>query len=148
MSARGFSLIELVVVMVIAAILAAVAIPRFTDSESKATWYHEQALAAVRFAQRQAVAQRRNIYVCVNSSSVLNIDYDPACAVANAQVCQSSAAVIQIPQKFCGPTGANNSSTTTPFSFDALGQPSPIGGVTVTVSGRSINVTGQTGYVF
>jgi len=148
MRMRGFSLIELVVIMIIAGILAAIAIPRFTDSESKATWYHEQALSAVRFAQRQAVAQRRNVYVCINTSSVLNIDYDAACAVANAQTCTSSAVAIQIPQKFCGPAGANNSSTTTPFSFDALGQPSPIGGVSVTVSGRSINVTAQTGYVF
>jgi MSHA pilin protein MshC len=147
-ASRGFSLLELVVVMVIAGVLAAIAIPRLTDSESQATWYHEQALAAVRFAQRQAVAQRRNVYVCINSSSVLNIDYDSTCAVAHAQACSSSATVIQVPQKFCGPSGVNNSSTTTPFSFDGLGQPSPIGGVTVTVSGRSINVTAQTGYVF
>jgi len=144
---RGFSLIELVVVMVIAAILAALAIPLFTDSESKATWYHEQVMAAVRFAQRQAVAQRRNVYICVNSSSV-NIDYDSACALALAQSCTSSAAAIQIPQKLCGPSGVNNSSTTTPFSFNGLGQPSPIGGVGLTVTGHSITVTAETGYVF
>jgi MSHA pilin protein MshC len=129
--------------MMIAGILAAVAIPRFTNTESNATWYHEQVLAAVRFAQRQAVAQRRNVFVCVTGTSV-SIGYDSGCTGATAQ----SGAMIQIPQAFTAPSGVSASSTATPFSFDALGQPNPIGGVTVTVAGRSVNVTGQTGYVF
>src|SRR3954470_7417936 len=97
-SGAGFSLIELVVVMVIAAILAAVAIPRFTDTESKATWYTEQVLAAVRFAQRQAVAQHRNVYVCVQANA-LKIGNDNVCAGA----VDRGAAVIQIPQQFTAP---------------------------------------------
>src|SRR3954470_22184637 len=143
-SGAGFSLIELVVVMVIAAILAAVAIPQFTDSESKAAWYTEQVVAAVRFAQRQAVAQHRPVYVCVQANA-LNIGYDNACAGA----ADRGAAVIQIPQKFNAPSNVTLSSTATPFSFNALGQPSPIGGATVTLigAGKSVTVTGETGYV-
>jgi len=141
--ARGFSLIELVVVMVIAAILAALAIPRFTDSESKATWYHEQVMAAVRFAQRQAVAQRRNVFVCVSPGAV-SLGYDATCTGATAQ----SGALIQIPQTLSAPNGVTVSSTTTPFSFNGLGQPSPIGGVGLTLAGHSVTVTAETGYVF
>lgn len=139
----GFSLIEIVVVMVVAAILAAIAIPRFTDSESKATWYHEQVMAAVRHAQRQAVAQHRNVFVCVAVGSV-SLGYDAACTGATAQ----AGTITQIPQAFSAPAGVSVSSTTTPFSFNALGQPSPLNGVVVTLTGHSITVTGETGYVF
>src|SRR5712672_1349721 len=100
MKACGFSLIELIVVMVIAAILAALAIPRFTDSESKATWYHEQVMAAVRYAQRQAVAQHRNIYVCVTTNTSVSVSYDPACAGTPACPSNPSASsTLQIPQQ-------------------------------------------------
>lgn len=144
MTARGFSLIELVVVMIIAAILAALAIPRFTDSESKATWYHEQVLAAVRFAQRQAVAQHRAVHVCVSGGSI-SLGYDAACTGAAAS---TGATVLQIPQQLDAPSGVTLSATTTPFSFNGLGQPSPIGGVTLTLAGRTVTVTQETGYVF
>jgi len=149
MKSAGFSLIELVVVMVIAGILAALAIPRFTDTESKATWYTEQVTGAVRFAQRQAVAQRRNVFVCVGLNAI-SIGYDAACTGAVAVVAQTGGAPVQVPQQLVAPANVTLAATATPFSFNALGQPSPIGGVTVTLSGagKSVNVTRETGYVF
>jgi MSHA pilin protein MshC len=143
MRSAGFSLIELLVVMLIAGILAAVAIPYLTDTETKASGYAEQVTAAVRFAQRQAVAQHRSVFVCVQANA-LSIGYDAACSGAVAQ----SGAIVQVPQQLDAPSGVTLGATATPFSFNALGQPNPIGGVTVTVSGaRSVNVTGETGYV-
>ena len=146
MNTRGFSLLELVIVIVIATILAAIAIPRLSDSESKATWYYEQVLSAVRFAQRQAVAQHRNVYVCVQAGS-LSLGYDNVCTGAAAGG-QSGIAVV-IPQQFTAPTGVTLNPSTTPINFNALGQPTPIGGATISLvgAGKTVTITGETGYV-
>ena len=144
-SSGGFSLVELIVVLVIAGILAAIAIPRLTDAESKATAYAEQVIAVVRFAQRQAVAQHRSVFVCVQASAV-SVGYDAACTGAAAQ----SGAIVQIPQQLVAPGNVSLAASTTPFSFNALGQPNPIAGVTITLTGagKTVNVTRETGYVF
>lgn len=145
MKPTGFSLIELVVVMLIAGILAAIALPRFTDAESKATWYTEEVAAAVRFAQRQAVAQHRDVFVCVQANAV-SLGYDAACTGAAPQ----PGAIVEIPQQFVAPSNVNLGASTTPFSFNALGQPNPVAGVSVTLTGagKTVNVTRETGYVF
>ena len=131
--AHGFSLVELVITLVIAAILAALAIPRFTDAESKATWYQEQVKAAVRYAQRQAVAQRRAFYVCVASAQV-KVGYDAAC-------------VSDIPSyRLMAPSGVTLSPTGS-FFFNGLGQPSSAGDISINVGGKTVTIIAETGYV-
>jgi MSHA pilin protein MshC len=139
---QGFSLIELVVVMVIAAILAAVAIPRLTDSESKATWFHEQAKAGVRYAQRQAVAQRRSVFVEVQPGQI-KLCYAAGCAAGT----ELTKITDGQPYVLTAPSGAAIvlQTGTSPFSFNGLGQPS--GSVVLNVGGRAITVNIETGYV-
>lgn len=146
---RGFSLIELVVVILLTAILAAVAIPRLTDAESKATWFHEQVKGGLRYAQRQAVAQRRCVFVQVAATDVKLFYGDSGCAItATPLIFLSTAAEGTAPGDpfaLTAPSGVTLSPVTT-FSFNGLGQPSA--GVSLSVAGMSITVAAETGYVY
>lgn len=135
---RGFSLIELVVAITIMVILAAFALPLFNQRDVDATWFYEQVKAVVRYAQRQAVAQRRAVFVVVGTGTV-ELCYDGGCALPVPQITTGTAYTLT------APSGIALSPTS--FSFNGLGQPSPLAGISFTVAGRAVIVTAETGYV-
>lgn len=130
-------MLELVVTLVIVGILAAVFIPRFTQPEIETTWYHEQVKAGVRYAQRQAVAQRRSVFVRVQPG-MIELCYDAACVSPLKEIISEQAYVLAAP-------GGVALSPSTTFSFNGLGQPS--GPVTLSVGGQLVDVVAETGYV-
>ena len=138
---RGYSLLELVMVIVIAGTLAALAIPYFTDRESRATWYREQVKAGLRYAQRQAVAQRRSVCVEVQPSNV-RVRY------RTGVDCTAGALLTHITNGedyvLAAPTGVAITPTVT-FWFNGLGRPST--GAVLDVGGAAIVVHAETGYV-
>lgn len=132
----GYSMIELVVVLVISAILAAFAIPLLQQPAIDATWFSEEVRAAVRYAQRQAVAQRRTVHVEVQPTQ-LRVCYDAGCASPLVRTTNGQSYVLT------APTGVTLSPATT-FAFNGLGQSA---GIVISVSGQSVTVTAETGYV-
>jgi MSHA pilin protein MshC len=138
MKANGFSFLELIVTIAVAGILAAIAIPYFAQSDVEATWFYEQVKGAARYAQRQAVAQRRTVFVVVGSTNV-DVCYDGGCAAHVQQAATGSA------YSFASPNGVTLIPTS--FSFNALGQPNPLAGLSFVVAGKTIVVTQETGYV-
>jgi|SRR3954469_8152086 MSHA pilin protein MshC len=134
-SGRGFTLLELVVALVISAILAAIALPYFSDRETNATWFREQVKAALRYAQRQAVANRRLVYVFIDPGQV-RLCFDSPCTPPNELTAYHLLA----------PAGAAIG-TTTNFSFDGLGRPSLGATLIFTVAGNPVTVQAETGYV-
>jgi MSHA pilin protein MshC len=134
----GFSLVELVVVIVITVIVAALVVPRMLDRDIRAGWYQEQVTAAIRYAQRQAVAQRRQVFVDVQGAQV-SLCYSAACGGTTLiQIANGAPYVLEAPSGVAlSPVGV--------FSFDALGRPSA--GQVISVAGQTITVHAETGYV-
>lgn len=142
----GFTLVELVMVISILAIVAAVAVPRLFDkSDFEARGFYDQTMAVLRYAQKSAVAQRRTVCVDFSASGV-------------SLTMASAAGATQCNSNLTGPTGdspfavaaqgaAAYDGTPSNFYFTSLGQASASQTIRVTGVAANIVVEGETGYV-
>ena len=149
-TSAGFTLTELVLVIVIAGILAAVAYTKVDISTFDAPGFTDQVRASVRYANKLAVAQRRSVYVLLSSGDTLALCYDSGCSTAVTNLAGNNDCDNTSAYKICGKRGTTIASAGTPFSFDSKGQPSA-GPITITVTSgttsQTITVESTTGFV-
>src|SRR5881392_1436352 len=78
---HGFTLVELVIVIVLTGILGAVAASRLLTPKGFASrGFYDEAQAVVRFAQKTAIAWRRSIFVCVTATDISAISNNDCAA--------------------------------------------------------------------
>lgn len=81
--ARGFTMVELVAVIVVVGILAAFAAPRFVQNEVlDARAFTDQNLNMLRYAQKLAIAQNRPVFALMTSSRIA-LCFSVACEASN-----------------------------------------------------------------
>ena len=172
--AHGFTIVELVTVMVILGLVAAVAMPRFFQKDSfDARSFADQNVSMLRYAQKLAIAQNRPVFVLLNGSRIA-LCFSAACEASNRVLppaggnsgrsatmgaCANTTAWLceAPPNKISYSVPADAAA----FYFNALGRPykstdtEPVSSfparVSIGISGggipRTIVVEGETGYV-
>lgn len=137
----GFTLTELVVVIVIATVLSAFAIARINTQSFNTEGFANEVAATVRYAQRVAISQHRTVAVVVTASSLQLCYTDTVCSGGSVRKPPGTEAF-----SIGAPSGVALGGSS--FTFSALGKPSAGGTITVTGDGtKNIIVESETGYV-
>jgi MSHA pilin protein MshC len=137
LESRGFTIIELVIVIVLIGILSVAVLPRFANtSDFQTRGFQDETRSLLRYAQKAAVAQRRNVCVTLNATGVtLMID--------NGGTCNGT---LTLPSTPHGGTGLAPSIGS--FNFQPLGDTDQAANITATIDGTVITVDFTTGYVY
>ncbi|MFA5019125.1 MAG: prepilin-type N-terminal cleavage/methylation domain-containing protein [Methylobacter sp.] len=134
---NGFSLIELIVIIVIMGILTAYAAPRLNFAGHAASGYAEIIKSSIRLAQKLAIAKR-----ATSVSVTFSLAPFGGCTVNGVQVTNEQCDPL--------PNGVSVSGLGT-VTFNGLGRPNVNTVTTITVSGgdvsRVICLEPETGYV-
>jgi MSHA pilin protein MshC len=145
---RGFTIVELVLVIVIIGAIAAIGMPRFFELTGfEDLGEYDEALNAVRYAQQYAVASGCTVRVSIGGNQLaLTADcgggFGP---LTHPGQCQE-AIPPGSPNYSCRISGITSSAS--PFDFDALGSTGTAGtNITVTAGGSSFTVNGGSGFI-
>ena len=147
---RGFTLVELIVTLVIIGILAVVVAPKFRNIDVfEARGFADQVQASLRYAQKIAIAQRRNVCVAFTASTMAA---SAAGASGTGSACDTNLTppTGQAGYLITAPSNITFSTIPAGFKFDSLGKPW-IGasgtGISGVIGTTTITVEAETGYV-
>ena len=147
---RGYTLLELVVVMTVAGILAAVVGPKFFSQQTfSERGYADEVAAALRLAQKAAVISGCAARLTLTSTTYVATQQAAAGNACNATDPSWSTPVIGIdgvPLQGSAPS-STTASPTGVYQFDTQGRLASSPGTTLTVGARTVTIDSGTGLV-
>lgn len=136
MKNTGFTLVELIVVILLIGILSAFVAPRFfADNDFKARGIADELITAIRHAQRLSMTRGENHRIIITTTSYTVEKFDGS-SVRHPDGSLSFSKSI--------PT--NIVTTATTITFDQLGRPIPNSVSTISISPFTLTVEQETGY--
>lgn len=144
----GFTLVELVMVIVLIGILAVVALPRLNDRAFAEYGYYEETRSALRYAQQMAVARNASITVAFASTG-FRICSGTTCPASGGSYVTNPASGQpwdgSAEKRGGSPSGVSISTALASVTFDGLGRPSASG--SISIAGQGLVIEAETGYV-
>ncbi len=140
MKSRGFTLVELVVVILVLGVLAAYAAPKFFNLDLyRDRAAYDEVTSAVRYAQKLAVSSGCDVQVQLTTSAYALKQHATSCTVGSFTTISS--------QHLLNTSSFSDVSISpaVTFVFDAMGRSSA--NVNVTVGSFHFSVVAETGYV-
>lgn len=136
---RGFSLIELIVVIILVGIVSVAVLPRVNLSLFQQAGFFQQALAAIRHGQNLAIASGCDVDVAINATTcTLTWSGSPAGCPSTAINNTATGAA-----NYCQ-NGTAAGSPSASITFDGIGRPDAQ--KTIVFGSRTIRVEAETGY--
>jgi len=152
---KGFTLVELVVVIALTGVMIAVAAPRFANGDIFETRGDAGLLSStLRYAQKTAIAQRRKVYVIHNDvvqPNTISLCFDPNCGVGQVVINPETAGAYVLTFSRSVLVQSSNKA----LGFDGLGRADPSNVVATysvtnkknTLQSVGISVEANTGYI-
>ena len=142
---KGFSLIELIVIIILVSILAIYAVPRVDLNIFRQSGFSQQAAAAIRYAQKQSIASGCSVKVAIAADGC-SLNWNNPTSVAS---CPADNTAILNPgtgaSDFCkDSTPGSNGSLPANFNFDKIGRPSAM--QSINLGNTTLKVEAETGY--
>lgn len=147
----GFTLVELVTIMVVLGILVAVAMPRLASSDQRAITFRDEAASMLRYAQKTATSHRRLVCASLSANAITF-----QIAASNPASSCSLALILPVGSNGTVQSGDSAAVFTAPpanlyFQPDGRitedGAGATLAGTTLNIAGLTITIVGATGYV-
>jgi MSHA pilin protein MshC len=145
--AAGFSLMELIAVLVVMGVLAIVVMPRLWDNTFSEARFFDESITALRYAQRSALTMQRTVCVAFTGTTTITLTFDNAyggttCPGTNLPRPDGATQYV-----VAAPNGVGFTVAPTSFRFDRVGTPNVAQTLNVSGGGQQIVIEAVTGHV-